>query len=194
MSGTGRLVCARICISVCILFCSDRLPLLLPLSLCQCPCSPFFCLYHFIFCSYHQHRLLLSVGLRVQSDPVCSSLLPPTVSWVCELVCGWLIKCFCVLRAVGVHLVNLHVFGCNDTSSLVCLWILLFESLGEVPPCAQSALWTNPISLTGWCAFEFHNARLCKLKSHTQPQHTNCTWWFEAAIMKNENLLWKLTW
>lgn len=51
-------------------------------SLSQCPCSTFLCLFHFVSGSYHQHRLLFSLGLRLQSDSVClcSSLLSPTVS------------------------------------------------------------------------------------------------------------------
>lgn len=82
-------VCAHMHISVhFVLQCDSSCAL--PLSPSQCPCSTFLCLFHFVSGSYHQRRLLFSLGLRLQSDSVWSSLLPPAVSSEC--VCWWLIN------------------------------------------------------------------------------------------------------
>lgn len=129
-------VCAHMHISVhFVLQCDSSCAL--PLSPSQCPCSTFLCLFHFVSGSYHQRRLLFSLGLRLQSDSVWSSLLPPAVSseWASVFVGDWLTESIRALTVFGIYQVHLHIFNCNHVSAVVCFGLIVSNYCGLEGSC-----------------------------------------------------------
>lgn len=84
VSGVSRSLCVCVCICVSAPCLHHPPSQRSPFPCLFRPCSTFLCLFHFVSGSYHQHRLLFSSGLRIQSDPVrfrsAPLLSPPPLS------------------------------------------------------------------------------------------------------------------